>query len=173
MAILLVTSALRQAYDQPARKGTPRLPCSSARSLKPLDAGIAHVFKDLVVRQWNSQYAQSLEAIKQLNRRIESQESLRQKATEKFVADKISQEDKEMQHRIVDEKLAALREELEDMTKFKEANMDVIDNAMQFITEPDSFWNHASTSVKQMIQLLLFPNGVKYDFETGFGPPKN
>jgi hypothetical protein len=103
------------------------------RALKPLDAGIAHVFKDLVVRHWNSQYAQSLEAIKDLNRQIESQESLRQKATKKFVADKISQEEKEMQHRTVDEKLVNLREELEDMTKFKEANTDVIDSAMQFI----------------------------------------
>jgi hypothetical protein len=26
-----------------------------------------------------------------------------------------------------------------------------------------------STSIKQMLQLLLFPNGVVYDFETGFG----
>lgn len=139
------------------------------RALGPLDAGIEHVFKDLVVRHWNSQYAQSLEAIKDLNRQIESQESLRQKATEKFVADKISQEEKEMQHRTVDEKLATLREELEDMTRFKEANMDVIDNAMQFIIAPDTFWNHASTSVKQMVQLLLFPKGVKYDFKSGFG----
>lgn len=138
-------------------------------ALKPLDEGIARLFKDLVVRQWNDEYAQSLEVIEHLNRQIEAQESLRQKTGAKFIADEIGREEKEMQQRVIDEKLTDLRSELEDMTKFKEANEEIIDNAMQFISDPDVFWNHASTSVKQMVQLLLFPNGVKYDFETGFG----
>jgi site-specific DNA recombinase len=139
------------------------------RALKPLDAGIARVFKELVVRQWNDQYARVLETIAILNRQIEEQESMRQKTSEKFIADKITQDEKELQHGVIDSKLATLREELENMNNFKEASEEVIDNAMQFITEPDLFWNHASTSVKQMVQLLLFPNGVPYDFETGFG----
>ena len=33
----------------------------------------------------------------------------------------------------------------------------------------NEFWNRANPSVKRMIQSLLFPNGVIYDFETGFG----
>lgn len=139
------------------------------KALRPLDEGIAHVFKDVVVREWNRQYGQSLEAIARLNRQLEEQDSLRQKASEKFIADKITQEEKELQHNVIDRKVASLREELEEMTKYKEANEAIIDNAMQFITEPDLFWNRVSTSIKQMIQLLLFPMGVKYDFETGFG----
>lgn len=113
------------------------------RALRPLDEGIARLFKDLVVRQWNGQYAQSLDTIAELNRQIERQEALKQKVMEKFVDDKISQEEKELQEDAIGRKLVRLKEEREQMTKFKEANEDVIDNAMQFITEPDVFWNHA------------------------------
>jgi hypothetical protein len=40
---------------------------------------------------------------------------------------------------------------------------------MSFIRTPDIFWNRANTKIKQDIQMLLFPNGIAYDFETGFG----
>ena len=139
------------------------------RALRPLDEGIARLFKDLVVRHWNEEYAQSLDVIAQLNRQIEKQEALKKKVTEKFIDDKITQEEKTLQEEAIGGRLAALKGELEEMTNFKEANEDIINNAMQFITEPDIFWNYASTPIKQMVQLLLFPNGVEYDFETGFG----
>jgi hypothetical protein len=40
---------------------------------------------------------------------------------------------------------------------------------MSFIKTPDVFWNRASTRSRQAIQKLLFPSGIPYDFETGFG----
>jgi hypothetical protein len=40
---------------------------------------------------------------------------------------------------------------------------------MSFIKTPDIFWNRANTKIRQVVQLLLFPNGIVYDFETGFG----
>ena len=40
---------------------------------------------------------------------------------------------------------------------------------MSFIKTPDIFWNRANTKIRQDIQILLFPNGIVYDFETGFG----
>lgn len=138
-------------------------------ALKPLDEGIERLFKDLVVRSWNDQYARSLEAIADLNRRIEEYRNIRHKATQKFIADKISQEERDMEHEVIDNKLVGLEADLAEITQFMEANKKVIDNSMQFITDPALFWNHASTSIKQMVQLLLFPNGVVYDFETGFG----
>jgi len=66
-------------------------------------------------------------------------------------------------------KLEGFKADLEVATQYLEVNESIVDNAMQFITNPELFWNRSSTSVKQMIQLLLFPNGVVYDFETGYG----
>jgi NH3-dependent NAD+ synthetase len=43
---------------------------------------------------------------------------------------------------------------------------------MSFIQTPDLFWNRASTRSRQAIQKLLFPSGIPYDFETGFGTSK-
>lgn len=138
-------------------------------ALKPLDVGIERLFKDLIVRKWNDQYAQGLETMSELNRKIEEQRNIRHKASQKFIADKITEEERDMEHGIIDTNLVNLEEDLAEITQFMEAHKIIIDNAMQFITEPALFWNHASTPVKQMLQLLLFPNGVIYDFETGFG----
>ena len=138
-------------------------------ALAPLDEGIAMLYKDLVVRVWNKQYANSLENIKDLNRRIEEESDFRHKINEKFIADKITEEERDMQYRVVDAKLAGLKEDLEEVSQYMELNKEVVDNAMEFIKDPAVFWNHASISVKQLVQLLLFPNGVVYDFETGFG----
>lgn len=44
---------------------------------------------------------------------------------------------------------------------------------MKFITEPEKFWNEGSTPVKRLIQQFIVPNGIPYDFETGFGTIDN
>lgn len=138
-------------------------------ALTPLDDGIEKLYKDLVLREWNRQYANSMDTVAQLNRQLEDFGSLRQKTTEKFIADKISEEERDMQLKTVDGKIALLEEDLAIAKQYMEVNKEIVDNAMLFITEPAIFWNRASTSVKQLVQLLLFPNGVVYDFETGFG----
>lgn len=138
-------------------------------ALKPLDEGIARLYKELVVRVWNEQYKNSIDAITSLNRTIDDYRKLRQKTNEKYINDKITEEDRDMQYRIIDTKLSGLERDLEEQTKYMKMNEEIINNAQQFIVDPELFWNRSSTSVKQMIQLLLFPSGVIYDFQTGFG----
>lgn len=110
-----------------------------------------------------------MDTVAQLNRQLEDLRSLRQKTTEKFIADKISEEERDMQLKTVDGKISLLEEDLGIAKQYMEVNKEIVDNAMLFIAEPAIFWNRATTSVKQLVQLLLFPNGVIYDFETGFG----
>jgi DNA invertase Pin-like site-specific DNA recombinase len=139
------------------------------RALKPLDTGIAKLYKDFVVKAWNDQYKNSIDNIARLNRDIESYRDLRQKTNEKYIGDKITEADRDMQYRTIDTRLSVLENDLEETTQYMHLNESIVDNSMQFIKDPELFWNRASTSVKQMIQLLLFPNGVVYDFETGYG----
>jgi hypothetical protein len=40
---------------------------------------------------------------------------------------------------------------------------------MSFINTPDLFWNQSSPSVKKTVQQFMFPTGLIYDHETGFG----
>ena len=139
------------------------------RALGPLDDGIAKLYKELVIKAWNDQYCQSLNNIEVLNKKINEYQLLRFKTNEKFISDKITESDRDMQYKVIDSKLEGSKADLEIATQYLEVNESIIDNAMQFITNPELFWNRSSTSVKQMIQLLLFPNGVVYDFETGYG----
>ena len=138
-------------------------------ALKPLNDGIAKLYKELVIREWNRQYESSIQNIAKLNARIEDDQMLRRKTTEKFISDKISESERDMQLRTIDGRIANLENDLSEAKEYMRVNEEVIDNAMLFIDEPAEFWNRTNTSVKQMVQLLLFPDGVEYDFETGFG----
>ena len=40
---------------------------------------------------------------------------------------------------------------------------------MQFITDPEIFWNQSATPVKRMVQQFIAPNGIPYSTGTGFG----
>lgn len=40
---------------------------------------------------------------------------------------------------------------------------------MDFVKDPKNYWNRASPQVKKVIQKFLFPNGIPYDFKTGYG----
>lgn len=94
---------------------------------------------------------------------------LRHATTKKFIADKITEADRDEQIRRIDEKIAGLMSEKVEMDQYVNEKEQVVDEAMEFITSPDTFWNRASTKSRQAIQGLLFKSGIPYDFETGFG----
>lgn len=138
-------------------------------ALKPLDEGIERLYKEYVLRKWNDEYSQAVERIKYLNKQIDDDRVLRQKTGEKFIADQISQAERDLQYQALDQRISDVKSDLEDMELYVEENEAVIHRAMELISDPAGFWNRSSTPVKQMVQLLFFPDGVIYDFETGFG----
>ena len=69
----------------------------------------------------------------------------------------------------IDKELAFLSHELENLSEYKERNEGLVDTAMEFVSDPEKFWNRAATPVKKLVQQFLFPGGIAYDFETGFG----
>ena len=48
----------------------------------------------------------------------------------------------------------------------------IIDYALLFMSDPSLFWNLSDISVKKRVQDTIFPEGLTYDFETGFGTAK-
>jgi len=56
-----------------------------------------------------------------------------------------------------------------DNTEQKEK---IIDNALLFIKDPSEFWNRAPVQIQKRVQLTIFPEGLVYDFEKGFGTVK-
>ncbi len=135
---------------------------------KPLTR-VAKLHKEILLRSWNFEYGNAIENVKHVNREIERYQDLRFKTNNKFIADQITEEDKNAQIAKIDEELVELNKEKVDADKYVAEKEQIVNDGMSFITEPDLFWNRASTQVRQAIQKLLFPNGIVYNFETGFG----
>ena len=136
---------------------------------RPLDAGITRLYKRLVLQAWNDEYGMALETTAKITKEIHIQKELRHATTQKFIADKITEADRDEQIKRIDERIADLMSEKAEVDSYVNEKEEVIDGAMEFIKTPDIFWNRASTRSRQAIQALLFPAGLPYDFETGFG----
>jgi site-specific DNA recombinase len=139
---------------------------------RPLNEGITRLYKSLVLKAWNDEYGKALESAGQVNRDIEIHSELRFATNKKFIADKITEKDRDEQIKRIDEKIEVLEQEKVEMDSYVKEKERIVDDAMSFIKTPDIFWNRASTRSRQAIQRLLFPSGIPYDFETGFGTIK-
>lgn len=139
---------------------------------RPLSAGISRLYKALVLKAWNDEYGRALESATQVNRDIEIHREMRFATTKKFIADKITENERDEQLKHIDAKIEALEQEKVEMDSYVKEKERIVDDAMSFIDTPDIFWNRASTRSRQAIQKLLFPSGIPYNFETGFGTTK-
>jgi site-specific DNA recombinase len=139
---------------------------------RPLNVGIARLYKVLVLKAWNDEYGKALESASQINRDIEVHRELKHATTKKFIADKITEQDRDEQIKRLDEKIEILEQEKVEMDSYVKEKEQIVDDSMTFIKTPDIFWNQAGTRSRQAIQKLLFPSGIPYDFETGFGTTK-
>ena len=131
--------------------------------------GFTRLYKAILVKAWNDEYKDACENASRIDQEIAMYRDLRFKTIEKFTADKISEDDKNAQVSNIDTLIKDLQQDKQDVDAYVREKEQIIDDAMQFIDTPDIFWNHAKTDVRQDIQKLLFPNGLVYNFETGFG----
>ncbi len=140
-------------------------------NLRPL-SGITKLYKVIVLRAWNDEYGQAVENAARISKEIDYYRQLRKATTEKFILDKITEEDKQAQIANIAEKINDLEDEQIEADQYVKEKEQIVDDAMSFITTPDIFWNRANTKIRQDIQKLLFPDGIVYDFENGFGTAK-
>jgi site-specific DNA recombinase len=138
------------------------------QQMRPLSK-LSNIYKTITVRTWNEEYGAAVENAKRIEKQISDLRALRQGVIAKFSMDKITEEDKNAQIATIADKIAGLQETRVEADAYIEEREGIIDDAMTFIVTPDIFWNRASLQVKQAVQKLLFPKGIVYDFETGFG----
>jgi hypothetical protein len=85
---------------------------------RPLDSGITRLFKALVLKAWNEEYGKAIETASQVNREIETYRELRHSTNTKFIADKITEDDKVEQLSRIDSKIAVLEQEKVEMDSY-------------------------------------------------------
>lgn len=71
----------------------------------------------------------------------------------------------------VESKLADYHQhDLEELKKYKDENESIIDAEMEFIEKPESFWSHASTPVKKIVQQFIVPEVFPMTLEPDMEP---
>lgn len=143
------------------------------KSLKPLNDGVARLFKQIVVRRWNEQFEQAIVGSKKLQVGIDHCNDYELKINKKYIEGKITEAERDLQKRANEKELRELQRELAELEDYKENYKKIIDNAMQFIENPEIFWNQSETPVKRMVQRFIAPNGIPYSAGTGFGTIKS
>lgn len=138
------------------------------RTLRPLE-GVSKLFKTVLLRNWQKEYSDAVDNAKSINQEIDYYTGLRLATLEKYALEKISEKDMQAQINRIDAKLEDLGDDKKDADEYVKDKEQIIDEAMQLINQPDEFWNQASLKIQKAIQWLIFPNGLEYDFGTGFG----
>lgn len=127
------------------------------------------LFKHIVLREWNNETKDAHNLVRTLDRELNVLQDKRMRTLDLFIDNKIGEDDKDRKVAEVDgniTKLELRRAEMNDDIKDKER---VIDDALLFMSNPAQFWNLAPIEVKRRIQDAIFPEGLEYDCETGFG----
>lgn len=130
------------------------------------------LFRHIILREWNNETRDSHNLARTLDNELNALQDKRMRTLDLYIDNKISEADKDRKLAEVDADIAKVelrRAEITDDIKDKEQ---VIDNALLFMSNPASFWNLAPIEVKRRIQDAIFPEGLVYDCETGFGTAK-
>lgn len=143
--------------------------CHLLDAMKPLHSDFAKLYKRILILAWNKNISDVDKLIKDKRIEIEQKKSTQSSLITKYVKDKITESDYKGLKNSIDIQIALLKDEIENLENNRKDCEDIINGAMEFITDPAKFWNLASTTVKKDIQGIIAPQGLKYDFEEGFG----
>lgn len=130
------------------------------------------MFKEVVLSRWCDEYDGALRNAQEINKEIDSLKSERAATIRKFTKDEISYAEKKEVVDQIDEDIANLDGKKEEADKFAKEGEYIVDKAMLFMYDPAAFWNQAPLQIQKRVQLLIFPEGLSYDFEKGFGTVK-
>lgn len=133
---------------------------------------IQKLFKHIVLQEWNNELKDSHKLARGLDNELNAYEDKKSRIIDLFIENKLTEEQKDSKLAEVEAesiKIKIRRAEISDETVKKE---EIIDNALLFMAHPGKFWNLASLDVKKRIQDTIFPEGLVYDFDTGFGTAK-
>lgn len=131
--------------------------------------GKLKLFKHIVLQRWCDEYDDALKSAHKINLELEELQTERARTIRKFTRDEISYADKEAAVNEIDAEIAACQKKKVEADEYADQKEQIVDNAMLFMNDPASFWNKAPLQIKKSVQRTIFPHGLAYDFENGFG----
>jgi site-specific DNA recombinase len=129
-------------------------------------AGTRKLLKEILKRQVKQELGDINRRIKRLRDQLDDNDSYKQKILAKFIADKLSEEQKDTALRGADKERADLQTELLTLERKQTISEDSIENALGFMGNINKYWHSAPLELKQAYQELVFPKGFVYDIKT-------
>lgn len=134
--------------------------------------GRLKLFKQIVLTRWCDEYDDALKSAHEINQDIDKLKTERSKTIRKFTSDEINYKDKEAVVNDIDKEIADLEDKKVEADIYATQKEQIIDNALLFMQDPSEFWNRAPLQIQKRVQRTIFPEGLSYDFENGFGTVK-
>lgn len=137
--------------------------------LKP---GISKLFREIILSRWNVEYKDAIVQTKLINDQLETLTKRKSKVVDYFLDEKIDEATKDTKLSQIEAEIMQLKLKLVDADDYVSQKEEIVDGGMLFMSDPAAFWNIAGLESKKRIQDVLFPEGLVYDFDKGFEPPK-
>ena len=134
--------------------------------------GRIKVFKQIVLARWCDEYDDALKSANEINKELDKLKGERANVIRKFTRDQLTLEDKESVIKEIDKEIKDYYKKKDEADEFADQKEQIVDKAILFIKDPSEFWNLAPLQIQKRVQRTIFPNGLAYDFETGFGTVK-
>lgn len=133
---------------------------------------VGQLFKEIVLRRWNEEYKDRLDHNKRIQAELDACDEKRSRVIDLFVEGTLTASEKSAKMAEIDKSVATFKLQQIDDKEVIDNREEMIDKALLFMSDPDLFWNLGDIEVKRKIQSVIFPEGLEYDFDTGFGTPK-
>lgn len=131
--------------------------------------GAQKLFKEIVLRQWNDEFKHGLEHSTRLDGEHAELRKKKSRVIDLFIDGKLSDQEKQAKMDEIESHLNELELQRLDATEYVSNKEQVIDGALLFMSNPGLFWNRSGLEIKKRVQDSIFPEGLEYDCETGFG----
>ena len=131
--------------------------------------GRLKLFKEIVLARWCDEYDDALKSAHDINLEIDELRVERAGVIRKFTKDQINYEEKETITKAIDDDIESLKEKKIEADYTASQREKIVDNALLFIKDPSEFWNRAPIQIQKRVQRTIFPQGLAYDFQKGFG----
>lgn len=134
--------------------------------------GSLKLFKEIAIRRWNEEFREVQEQRRKLDDRIRGCEDDKNAIVEKSLKGTFDDDTtKEQLDRVAIRKaeLQLTRSELYEGEVEKEV---IVDYAINFMAQAGHLWRDAPLEDRQRFQKMVYPDGIPYIFDQGFGTAK-
>ena len=128
-------------------------------------AGTTRLLKELLKRQVKQELGSLNTEISRTRDSLDANDNLRRQILNKFITDRISEDDKKDAMRGADADKLILEMELSSLEKRQTISLSSIDYAINFMANISEHWSEASLELRQTYQELIFPKGFVYDIK--------